>query len=47
MLEQGQPSWEEFILTASDEAIGEILKSIENCQAREHLLKRPVEDDTT
>jgi hypothetical protein len=47
MLEEGQPSWEEFILTASDEAIGDILKSIGNCQAREHLLKGQVENDTT
>ena len=47
MLEKGQPSWEEFVLMASDEAVDEILKSIENCQARENLLKRRVEDDTT
>ena len=47
MLEEGQPSWEEFVLTAPDEAIDEILKRIENCQARENLLKRQVVDDTT
>ncbi len=46
MLEEGQPSWEEFVLTAPDAAIDEILRSIENCQAREQLLKRQVEEDT-
>ncbi len=46
MLEEGQPSWEEFVLTAPDTAIDEILRSIENCQSREHLLKRQVEEDT-
>ena len=47
MLEEGQPFWEEFVLTAPDEAIDEILNSIENCQARENLLKRQIVDDTT
>ena len=46
MLEEGRPSWEEFVLTAPDAAIDEILRSIENCRAREHLLKQQVEEDT-
>ena len=45
-LEEGQPSWEEFVLTAPDTAIEDILHGIENRQARERLLKQPVEDDT-
>jgi hypothetical protein len=47
MLQNGRPTWEEFVRTASDEAIAEILKSIENHLAREHLLSQQVEDDTT
>ncbi len=47
MLEKGQPSWEEFVLTAPDGAIVEILHSIENCQLREGFLKRQAKEDTT
>ena len=47
MLQNGRPSWEEFVRTASDEAIAEILKSIENHLAREHLLNQQIKDDTT
>jgi hypothetical protein len=46
MLEEGQPAWEAFVLTAPDSAIDEILRSIENHQAREQLLKRQTEEDT-
>ena len=47
MLPDGRSSWEEFARTAPDEAIAEILKSIESHQAREHLLKPLAEHDTT
>jgi len=46
MLEEGQPSWEEFVLTAPDAAIDEILRGIENCRAREHLLKQQAGEGT-
>lgn len=39
MLEEGRPCWEEFARTAADEAIAEILNSIESRQAREDPLR--------
>jgi hypothetical protein len=47
MLQDGRSSWEEFVRTAPNEAIAEILKSIESHQARELLLKPSAEHDTT
>src|SRR5260370_3994302 len=47
ILAKTPPSWEEFVLTAPDGAIVEILHSIENCQLREGFLRRQAKEDTT